>query len=136
MQLLRPDNRELPEAANNNSIRWHTELSSFDRFAQVGLSVLLLVGSGLFVRTMQNLRHVDTGINTSHLVTFHIDPLLSGYAPEKVPALHQQILETMATLPGVQSVGATNDAELADTGHKRKRHSGRLHRPRRRGFRR
>ena len=43
-------------------------------------SVLLLVGSGLFVRTMQNLKKVDVGFNTSHLVTFHIDPLLSPIA--------------------------------------------------------
>jgi putative ABC transport system permease protein len=83
----------------------------------VGLSVLLLVASGLFVRTMQNLRHVDTGINTSHLITFHVDPLLSGYPKEKIPALHQQMLDTMAALPGVQSVGASDDPELADTGH-------------------
>ena len=117
VQLLRPD--------IVNSLKQQTTTSSggtlnFRRLIvslQVGLSVLLLVGSGLFVRTMQNLRRVDTGINTSHLITFHIDPLLSGYAKEKIPALHQQILDTMATLPGVQSVGATTDAELADTGH-------------------
>ena len=84
---------------------------------QVGLSVLLLVGSGLFVRTMQNLRRVDTGFNPSHLITFHIDPLLSGYAKEKIPALHQRVLEMMATLPGVQAVAATDDPELADNNH-------------------
>jgi putative ABC transport system permease protein len=84
---------------------------------QVGLSVLLLVGSGLFVRTMQNLRHVDTGFNSSHLITFHIDPLLSGYAKEKIPLLQQNVLDTMATLPGVQAIGATDDQELADNNH-------------------
>jgi len=84
---------------------------------QVGLSVLLLVGSGLFVRTMQNLRHVNTGFNTSHLVTFHIDPQLSGYTSERIPAVHQRVVEAMAALPGVQSVGATSDVELANNGH-------------------
>ncbi|HXC95970.1 MAG TPA: ABC transporter permease [Edaphobacter sp.] len=84
---------------------------------QVGLSVLLLAGSGLFVRTMQNLRHVDTGFNTSHLITFHIDPLLSGYKADKIPLLHQTILETLAALPGVQAVGATDDPELAGNNH-------------------
>lgn len=79
---------------------------------QVGLSVLLLVGAGLFVRTMQNLRRVDTGFNSTHLITFHIDPLLSGYAREKIPAVQQQVLDAMAALPGVQSVAATDDAEL------------------------
>jgi putative ABC transport system permease protein len=115
-QLLRPDIvnslKQQTTTASGGTLNFRRLIVSL----QVGLSVLLLVGSGLFVRTMQNLRHVDTGINTSHLVTFHIDPLLSGYAKEKIPALHQQILETMAALPGVQSVGATNDAELADTG--------------------
>ena len=84
---------------------------------QVGLSVLLLVGSGLFVRTMQNLRHVDAGFNTSHLVTFHIDPQLSGYASEKIPAVHQRVMEVMQALPGVQSVAATSYVELANSGH-------------------
>ncbi len=85
---------------------------------QVGLSVLLLVGSGLFVRTMQNLRRVDTGFNTSHLVTFHIDPQLSGYADERIPAVHQRVLEAMAALPGVQSVAATSYVELANNGRR------------------
>jgi putative ABC transport system permease protein len=84
---------------------------------QVGLSVLLLVGSGLFVRTMQNLRQVDTGFNPSHLITFHINPQLSGYAQEKIPIVQQSVLEAMATQPGVQAVGATDDPELADNNH-------------------
>lgn len=117
VQLLRPDIvnslKQQTTTASGGTLNFRSLVVSL----QVGLSVLLMVGSGLFVRTMQNLRHVDTGINTSHLITFHVNPLLSGYAKEKIPALHQQILETMAALPGVQAVGATNDAELADTGH-------------------
>ncbi len=117
VQLLRPDIvnslKQQTTTASGGTLNFRRLIVSL----QVGLSVLLLVASGLFVRTMQNLRHVDTGINTSHLITFHVDPLLSGYPKEKIPALHQQILDTMATLPGVQSVGATDDPELADTGH-------------------
>src|SRR5258705_2834564 len=66
---------------------------------------------------MQNLRRVDTGFNTAHVITFHIDPVLSGYSKEKIPLLHQSVLDAMAALPGVQAVAATDDAELADTGH-------------------
>jgi putative ABC transport system permease protein len=116
-QLLRPDIvnslKQQTTTASGKTLSFRGLIVSL----QVGLSVLLLVGSGLFVRTMQNLRHVDTGINTSHLITFHVDPQLSGYAKEKIPALHQQILDTMTMLPGVQSVGATTDEELSDTGH-------------------
>jgi putative ABC transport system permease protein len=117
VQLLRPD---IVNALKQQTSTVSGGTLSFRRLIvslQVGLSVLLLVGSGLFVRTMQNLRRVDTGFNTSHLMTFHIAPQLSGYTKEKVPALHQQILDAMATLPGVQAVGATDDPELADTDH-------------------
>ena len=117
LQLIRPD--------IVNSLKQQTSTAAGGAFSfrylivslQVGLSVLLLVGAGLFVRTMQNLRRVDTGFNTSHLITFHIDPLLSGYKPEKVPQLHKTVLDTLAALPGVQAVGATDDAELAGNNH-------------------
>jgi predicted permease len=117
VQLLRPDIvnslKQQTATTSGGSLSFRRLIVSL----QVGLSVLLLVGSGLFVRTMQNLRRVDTGFNTSHLITFHIDPLLSGYTKEKIPLLHQTVLDAMAALPGVQAVAATDDAELADTGH-------------------
>ena len=83
---------------------------------QIGLSVLLLVGAGLFVRTMQKLRAVDVGFNTTHLVTFGIDPRLSGYAPAAIPALEQRIIERLSALPGVEAVGANSAAQLAGNG--------------------
>ena len=117
IQLIKPDLvsslKQQTSTATGGSLSFRRLIVSL----QVGLSVLLLVGSGLFVRTMQNLRHVDTGFNTSHLVTFHIDPQLSGYTKERIPALHQRVLETMTELPGVQSVAATNDPELANNGN-------------------
>jgi len=84
---------------------------------QIGLSLLLLALSGLFVRTMQNLRAVQLGFNPAHLVTFDITPRLAGYTPDRIPALHQQVLETLAALPGVQSVAATNMSELTGDTH-------------------
>ena len=117
VQLIRPD---IVNALKQQTSTVSGGTLSFRRLIvslQVGLSVLLLVGSGLFVRTMQNLRRVDTGFNASHLITFHIDPLLSGYQQEKVPVLQQHVLDAMATLPGVQAVGATDDQVLADNNH-------------------
>ncbi|WP_353064010.1 ABC transporter permease [Tunturibacter psychrotolerans] len=117
LQLLRPDIVNSLKQQTSTVSGGSLSLRGLIVSLQVGLSVLLLVGSGLFVRTMENLRRVDVGFNTSHLVTFLVDPMLSGVAKEKIPALHQQILEAMAALPGVQAVGATDDPELADTGH-------------------
>jgi len=115
--LLKPDIvsslRQQAATATGGALRFRRVIVSL----QVGLSVLLLVCSGLFVRTMQNLRQVNPGFNTSHLVLFHIDPLAAGHTQDQMPVLHKQLFEAMGSLPGVEGVAATNDAELADTGH-------------------
>jgi putative ABC transport system permease protein len=81
---------------------------------QIGMSLLLLFGAGLFVRTLRNLKTLDLGFTTDHLVTFTVDPRLAGYAPEQAVKLYQRILESVKGLPGVRSTAATNDAELAN----------------------
>jgi len=85
---------------------------------QIALSVLLLFGAGLFVRTMKNLRSVDLGFRPDHLLTVSIDPMLAGYNKDAALALNRRLLQTMAALPGVKSAAATDDPELAgnDTG--------------------
>jgi len=83
---------------------------------QIGLSLLLLVCSGLFVRTLRNLRNVDVGFATDHLITFGLEPNLAGYSKDEVLPVHQRILERLAALPSVANVGATDDPELADNG--------------------
>jgi putative ABC transport system permease protein len=83
---------------------------------QVGLSLLLLVGAGLFTRTLHNLKSLDVGFATDHLVTFSIDPSLAGYQPAQNLDVDTRVLSTLATLPGVRGVAATNDSELADNG--------------------
>lgn len=80
---------------------------------QIGLSVLLLVGAGLFVRTIENLRHANAGFNTTHLVTFRISPVLAGYQQAAIASLEARVTDAMRTLPGVQAVAASDDAELA-----------------------
>ena len=82
---------------------------------QIGLSILVLVGAGLFVRTLHNLKSLNVGFATDHLVTFGIQPTLAGYRPEQTRDLDMRVLQTLARLPGVRSVGATTDRELANT---------------------
>ncbi|MBZ5719242.1 MAG: ABC transporter permease [Acidobacteriia bacterium] len=81
---------------------------------QIGLSLLLLFGAGLFARTLYNLRTLDAGFATDHLLTFGIDPKLAGYQPEQIPALYQRLLTTLGALPGVRMAAATNDPLLAN----------------------
>ena len=83
---------------------------------QVGLSLVLLVGAGLFVRTLRNLKSLNVGFPTDHLVTFRVDPSLAGYARSADVELDTRVLETFSATPGVRSVAGTTDAELANTG--------------------
>jgi putative ABC transport system permease protein len=80
---------------------------------QVGLSLLLLVGAGLFTRTLHNLKALDVGFTTDHLVTFNIDPSLAGYPPTQDLDVDSRVLHTLTALPGVRSVTGTTDSELA-----------------------
>ncbi len=82
---------------------------------QVGLSFLLLVGAGLFMRTLHSLKAVDMGFATDHLLTFNLDPTLAGYQPNQEVALYSRVLGILTALPGVRSVAGTNDSELANS---------------------
>jgi Acidobacterial duplicated orphan permease len=80
---------------------------------QIGLSLILLFGAGLFVRTLHNLKNVNIGFSSDHLVTFAIEPSLAGYDPTQNPQVYKQILDRLSAMPGVRAVAATNDPELA-----------------------
>jgi predicted permease len=69
--------------------------------AQVALSMLLLAGSGLFLRSLENLRRVDVGFNTENLVTFQVDASLAGYKPDQTRRSYAALNEKLAAAPGV-----------------------------------
>jgi predicted permease len=72
---------------------------------QVALSLLLLVGAGLFVRTLRNLDSLGPGFPTDHLLTFRIDPSLNGYSDEETKSFYERLNVNLQTMPGVASVG-------------------------------
>ncbi len=72
---------------------------------QVGLSVLLLVGAGLFVRTLLQLSAVDLGFRSERVLTFQTDPSRNGYEGRQLADLYQRLRENIAAIPGVESVG-------------------------------
>jgi predicted permease len=81
---------------------------------QIGFSLLLMVGAGMFMRTIQNLRNVDPGFATDHVLTFDVTPELAGYPPAGVSPVELRLLDAIRVLPGIRSVGATNDKDLDD----------------------
>jgi predicted permease len=84
---------------------------------QVALSLLLLIGAGLFVRTLLNLQRVDTGFNTHNLLLFEVEPALIGYKDEKLRQTYSQISERLEALPGIQDVTFSRMALLSQSSH-------------------
>jgi predicted permease len=72
---------------------------------QVSLSLLLLFGAGLFVRTLRNLERVGPGFPTDHLLTFTIDPSLNGYSDQETKSFYERLNVNLQSMPGITSVG-------------------------------
>jgi putative ABC transport system permease protein len=71
--------------------------------AQVGLSLLMTVSAGLFLRTLWNLQAVDLGYPSENLLLVNIDALTAGYKDARLPALYRDLADRVRALPGVQS---------------------------------
>jgi predicted permease len=74
--------------------------------AQICVSLGLLIGAGLFTRSLLNLVHTDPGFRTEHLVTFSIDPSLNGYSALRSQTLFRDLRERLRALPGAASVAS------------------------------
>jgi predicted permease len=71
--------------------------------AQIAMSLLLLVGAGLFVRSLQNLMRVDTGFERDRLLQVTIGPRLLDYDDRRLAALYERLVARLEALPGVRS---------------------------------
>jgi predicted permease len=72
---------------------------------QVALSLVLLMGSGLFLRSLRHLRTVDPGFEPTNLVRFKVDPMLSGHDVPAAKAFYEELQQRLQSIPGVESVG-------------------------------
>ena len=81
--------------------------------AQVALSFLLLFGAGLFVRSLQNLQTTNTGVALDNLVTFRLNPALSGYENQQAVNFYRELLDRLNSSPGVKSAGNASVSILA-----------------------
>jgi predicted permease len=71
--------------------------------AQVALSLLLLIGSGLFIRSLTNLKDINPGFHSENLVAVGVDPTMNGYKPERSLEFYRQLSQRMKELPGVRA---------------------------------
>jgi predicted permease len=98
--------------------------------AQVAFSFLLLAGSGLFVKTLANLKQTNAGFrDIGNLITFQVDPALNGYSGPRLRTFYQQALLGVRSLPGVKSAATAGvtllsgnewDSGMSVEGHQNK----------------
>jgi predicted permease len=101
--------REDPASAlqqNARSLGGRTgKLSKALIIAQVALSLVLLLGAGLLVRTFESLRSVDLGFQKESVLEISLNPRPGGYDNLDMNSYHEQLLERISSVPGVRSVG-------------------------------
>ncbi|MGH9450237.1 MAG: ABC transporter permease, partial [Terriglobia bacterium] len=107
---LTPALKESASAAPESARRGRFQPGSALVVAQVGLSVLVLVGAGLLVRTLENLRSINPGFNTRNVLLFGVNPTLAGYKDAQIQNLYRTMQARLAALPGVISASYSSNA--------------------------
>jgi predicted permease len=80
---------------------------------QVGMSLVLIVGAGLFLRTLDNLKHVDVGFDSTNLLMFNVNQSVKRYSADRSAQIFRQVLERMSALPGVRAAALTRTTLLS-----------------------
>jgi putative ABC transport system permease protein len=115
VQLSRNSLSDALREAASSATRRSRRLRHAVVVVEVALTLVLLVGAGLLVRTFIGLRSVPLGFSPEQVMTMTVDLPVSRYpTTEQVAMVHARLLESLSTLPGVQSAAAVNWLPLGD----------------------
>jgi predicted permease len=80
---------------------------------QVAISLVLLVGAGLFLRTLHNLRQVDVGFDPQNLLLFRVNPQMNRYDEARTMELYRNLVDRVSAIGGVRGIAMSSPALLA-----------------------
>ena len=103
------------QGSNSSAGPGHVRFRKVLVAAQVAFTLLLLTGAALFARTLWNLRQQNLGLSADNLITFSIEPQLSGYDDAKTVALVDHLRQELGAVPGVLGVGSSQIPILTGT---------------------
>jgi len=106
-QLTRRDLTPALKAGAGEGRYQRSRLRSALLVAQVALTVVLIIGAGLFTRSLRNVEGQNFGFDPAHTLLATIDLRAAGYSPAQINALHLQALTRLEALPGVEAAAAT-----------------------------
>ena len=99
----------LKEGGQLSSASSWKKVGSWLVVAEVAISAVLLVGSGLLLKSLYRLLHVDTGFNVSSLTTFYVFPDSKRYDEDpQAIVLHDKVIHTLLAVPGITAAGVTS----------------------------
>ncbi len=104
------------DLAGNADRRWRSGRANLARtlvVAQVALSMVLLVGAGLFLRTVDNLQHVDVGFDANRLLLVNVNPPVNTYDRTRILRLYARLLDRLTRVPGVERAALSRPAPLS-----------------------
>lgn len=81
---------------------------------QVALSLILVTAAILFTRSLQNLKSINVGFNTAHLVKFEVNPLQAGYSQPGIKIFGEDLRQQLTALPGVERAAIATVPLLQD----------------------
>lgn len=113
LQFLRP---RLAESLRQSSGTASNSAQRFRKAAvglQIALTVLLLGGAGLFLRTLSYLRSQNVGFQIEHVISFDVDPTIAGYGDDRTAQVESGVLDALREVPGVLQAAGTTDPELS-----------------------
>jgi macrolide transport system ATP-binding/permease protein len=79
---------------------------------QSALALVLLVGAGMFIQSLNKLRNIDLKLNVTNRYIVHFNPQAAGYSPAQVEALYRTIEDRFHAIPGVQNVGISSNTPM------------------------
>ena len=101
------------DAGNLSGARDKHRLGQSLIVAQVAASLVLMIGAGLFVRSLVNYENDSFGFDQRNLLTFGLDPTRAGYADARLINLYSQLLDRIQSLPGVKSATLISNAPMS-----------------------
>jgi predicted permease len=116
---LRATKTDLTTALKEKSAqgrKHRVNLGSLLVVVQVAVSLILLVGAGLFARSLIKLQQEDLGFNRDNVLLANVDTRLAGYKPNELSAVYRQLYDRLSALPNVQSVTMASYSPLQGTG--------------------
>jgi predicted permease len=82
--------------------------------AQIGISLVMLVAGGLFLRTLANLQSIELGINRENLLLFNLNARQAGHGDPEIASFYDTLQKRFQAVPGVQSASLSHNALIAD----------------------